>query len=131
MTRDKEKKRASWRKWYHEHKDKARANKEKQHKQRTEWLQEYKKTLVCKDCGNNDFRVLCFHHTDPTIKDKEVSNIVLRGTKKQLLEEIEKCICLCMNCHTILHYEERNGLSKSLDPTPAMLEKESVTLMVH
>ena len=104
MSRDLEKKKANWRKWYNENKAKAKEYRDAKQQRLIQWFQNYKKTLSCKHCGNNDFRVLCFHHLDPTIKDKDISNIALRGTKTQILRELEKCICLCMNCHTIVHF---------------------------
>ena len=103
-----EKKRATWRRWYYKHKDKARASRKKGSIRLKEWFIEYKKAKCCQDCGNNDPRVLVFHHRDPSTKKGDVSVIALRGTKTQLLAEIAKCDVLCANRHSILHYEERN-----------------------
>lgn len=72
-------------------------------------VEDIKKNLQCKNCGNDDFRVLDFHHKN----DKEF-NISEASTKgygnKKIFEEIAKCEVLCSNCHRILHYEERIGL---------------------
>jgi hypothetical protein len=71
------------------------------------WLDEYKKTLKCNRCDENDFRVLDFHHTGQ--KDLEISLAIGRWGKEKILNEIAKCEVLCVKCHRILHYNERNG----------------------
>jgi hypothetical protein len=74
------------------------------------WFTELKKTLKCQECGNPDHRVLQFHHKDRDLKDSAVSIMVIRKIKKEkILAEIAKCICLCANCHTIVHYAERGA----------------------
>ena len=70
---------------------------------------EYKKTQCCKHCGNNDFRVLCFHHLDLTLKDIEISKLSQDRCWEKIKKELDKCICLCLNCHAILHYKEKLG----------------------
>lgn len=74
-----------------------------------DWLNEkVKSEISCQHCGNNDFRVLDFHHQDGD-KEHNISDMVNHGwSKENILKEIEKCIPLCSNCHRILHYEERN-----------------------
>lgn len=68
----------------------------------------YKKESKCSKCGNNDYRVLEFHHRDGKEKDFAISwafnNIGIEKTRK----EIEKCVILCSNCHRIMHWQE-NG----------------------
>ncbi len=73
------------------------------------WLQDFKKELSCQECGEDDFRVLDFHHTRD--KDREISNSIRVGwSKKRILEEMKKCEVLCCKCHRILHWEERCGV---------------------
>lgn len=43
----------------------------------------------CKDCGNQDVRVLEVHHIDGNRKNNEIDNLVI----------------LCANCHKIRHFE--------------------------
>ena len=72
-----------------------------------EWFEGLKTSMRCSQCGNDDIRVMEFHHTGP---DKEVciAIAVSRGfSKKKILKEIAKCDVLCANCHRILHYDER------------------------
>lgn len=71
-----------------------------------EWFVEYRKTLKCSKCNESRYWVLDFHHPN---NDKE-SNVVImarKGTKRKLLNEINKCIVLCSNCHRDLHHQEK------------------------
>lgn len=112
-----EERRAYWRQWYENNKHRAdykaadKATKKRIRKERVEWWKEYRKKFSCQSCGNNDFRVLDLHHVDRKTKETEVSNLVQRGRSiESILKEIEKCICLCSNCHRIEHWEERNEI---------------------
>ena len=71
-----------------------------------QFLINYKKNKKCERCGNDDFRVLEFHHRDPAEKDIKISSAIKRGWSiSRILKEIEKCQILCANCHRIVHYE--------------------------
>ena len=73
-----------------------------------DWWYAYKKTQQCEHCGNDDFRVLVFHHTGN--KEFNLGLATNRGfSKEKIMAEVAKCIPLCGNCHMILHYEEHNG----------------------
>lgn len=65
---------------------------------------EYKRELVCFDCGYSfkEHPSVCdFHHTDD---NKEASPArISRQSWNKFLEEISKCIPLCANCHRIRH----------------------------
>jgi hypothetical protein len=68
-------------------------------------LIDYKKTLSCKCCGLDDYRVLEFHH----LADKQgnISHMVSAGYSwKTINKEIAKCVALCSNCHRIEHWQE-------------------------
>jgi predicted nucleic-acid-binding Zn-ribbon protein len=71
-----------------------------------EFITNIKKTKSCVRCGNDDFRVLDFHH----IREKSIgiSEIQRAGwAESKILKEIEKCEVLCSNCHRIHHYENK------------------------
>jgi hypothetical protein len=71
---------------------------------------EQKKGKFCMRCGIADYRVLDFHHRDPSEKEIDLSKAVANNWGEQrILQEIAKCDVLCANCHRILHWEERNG----------------------
>lgn len=105
--------------WYSKNKDRKEVKLHQRNtalrirEERKSWFQDLKANLKCEHCSNSDHRVLDFHHLDPSMKDMEVSNMVrLRWSKQKIINEMAKCICLCSNCHRILHWEERNSLSE-------------------
>jgi excinuclease UvrABC ATPase subunit len=65
---------------------------------------EYMQDKFCKHCGYNDPRSLVWHHLDSSIKKNGVVQLVgKKHSWNTILTEINKCICLCHNCHNILH----------------------------
>lgn len=115
-----EERREYWRQWYENNKHrpdyiaKDRATKKRIRKDRKEWWDEYRKEFVCLRCKIDDPRVLDFHHLDPTQKIMEISNLTQRGhSKETILAEIAKCVCLCANCHRIIHWEGKANVSTS------------------
>jgi hypothetical protein len=75
-----------------------------------EFLVAQKAGKSCQRCGNNDWRVLDFHHLDPSVKEGTLNKAIARNwSKEHILQEITKCEVLCANCHRILHWEARNG----------------------
>ena len=72
-----------------------------------EWYEAIKQTKKCLVCGNDDVRVLDFHHRDDN-KTANVSYLACNGFRREtILVEMEKCDVLCANCHRIHHYEAR------------------------
>lgn len=71
------------------------------------WLQTIKDNLCCAKCGDSRNYVLDFHHINPLEKDMSVSLLLSKGSRKRVIDEIEKCIVLCSNCHRELHYLEK------------------------
>jgi len=59
----------------------------------------------CVKCGyNKSIYALSFHHLDPKNKHFDISlngNIMKNWDK--VVEEVKKCVILCLNCHAILH----------------------------
>ncbi len=71
------------------------------------WVREYKQSHPCQHCGEKDFRVLIFHH----LRDKSfcIATMIRNACSiERIKKEIEKCIVLCANCHSRLHYDEMN-----------------------
>lgn len=106
--KDPEKQRAWGRKYYQENKEKRKQSfKESGDKRFAElkkWYNEYKETLSCSFCPENNSVCLDFHHKDSSKKDINVSAALNRRySKKRILEEISKCIVVCSNCHRKLH----------------------------
>jgi ribosomal protein L32 len=78
-------------------------------KRRKAWFQELKSKYKCEECGENRMPCLDFHHISPNEKTLSLSNMVRRSSKELILNELEKCICLCKNCHAMLHWRERQA----------------------
>jgi ribosomal protein L32 len=95
---------------YKENKEKISKQKKDRRKSIKEWFFDYKSFLKCEICGESHIATLDFHHLDKTSKDFNVSNAAKQGfSKRRILEETNKCIILCANCHRKLHYEENNS----------------------
>ena len=72
------------------------------------WFVNYKKQLACVTCGHNHPAALDFHHVEQKKSNRKVHKLVSDGnTKKRILEEIDKCVVLCSNCHRTYHHDER------------------------
>ena len=72
--------------------------------QKRKWYIEFKKTLCCKNCNENDPIVLEFHHRNPDTKLFNICKHIYNGTSViKVLSEIEKCDVLCSNCHRKHH----------------------------
>lgn len=72
-------------------------NKKKRAK-RISLVEEFKK-VPCACCGLEfGTYAMQFHHTDPSTKVNEVSQMLM-GKLEDLLNEISKCVVVCANCH--------------------------------
>ena len=71
---------------------------------------EYKGGMKCSRCGFNEPipDVYAFHHRDPTEKDPSWGRMKHNNwSLNKIKEELDKCDVLCHNCHSIVHYLER------------------------
>jgi hypothetical protein len=61
----------------------------------------------CENCGyNKNLAALSFHHLDPSFKKFGLDLRNLSNRKwDDILNELEKCQLLCMNCHAEVHHE--------------------------
>lgn len=106
--KDKKKQREWNRKYYRNNKERRKESfreaGEKRLKKLKEWYNEYKETLKCSFCSEDNSVCLDFHHKDPSKKDLNVSLALNRRySKKRILKEISKCIVVCSNCHRKIH----------------------------
>ncbi len=79
-------------------------------KERKLWFNELTKNNKCLRCGYSEFKeALDYHHVNPLEKDTEISTLLgeLRS-KQRIIEELNKCVCLCSNCHRGLHRKHWN-----------------------
>lgn len=68
-------------------------------------IDEIKTICNCAKCGESDIVCLEFHHADPKEKDFEIASSSAYEWKWEIiLEEINKCVCLCASCHRKVHH---------------------------
>jgi len=66
-----------------------------------------KKCRSCERCGFADYRALCYHHTNPHNKVRDVWDMAGRGFAIATIQkEMNKCMVLCANCHAIEHFAD-------------------------
>jgi len=65
---------------------------------------------MCQRCGYESFTVGFFdlHHVVPEEKETTISKIILSNWDK-VLDEAQKCLLLCPNCHRLEHIEMREN----------------------
>ena len=70
-----------------------------------EWA-EFKASQKCSHCGVQHPALIDFHHIVRDGDKQSVNKLVGDGRFKRAMEEVQKCIPLCANCHRLLHWEE-------------------------
>jgi hypothetical protein len=61
----------------------------------------------CSVCGELAHSCLTAHHANPATKKYEISRVMRTGLSIDIfINELKKCLCLCMNCHAKLHANE-------------------------
>jgi hypothetical protein len=60
----------------------------------------------CVKCGESRPWVIQFHHKNPADKLYNIATTILNGgrTAENVKEEVDKCVCLCSNCHDEFHW---------------------------
>ena len=78
--------------------------------QTIERQQKFKKSCVeykggkCEICGYSKYiGALEFHHKDPSEKDFTIAKLRLTPFNDNIKKELDKCMCLCSNCHREEH----------------------------
>ena len=70
-------------------------------------MRQYKSKIGCHLCGETHFACLDFHHKNPGEKEYKVSTLVHDGHSwDSIMQEVEKCVLLCANCHRKIHVKE-------------------------
>lgn len=100
-----EKRRARWRAYYYRHPDRSKKRRDNSLRRNAALVDSLKDP--CARCGIADKRVIDFHHLHS--KDRTVAEMRVAGRSSAAIRaEIAKCLCLCANCHRIVHWEERH-----------------------
>jgi len=69
-------------------------------------IENYKREHACVRCGCTDWRVLEFHHKDPSQKKFSIFFAIHnRYSIPAVDREILKTEVVCANCHRIIHHE--------------------------
>jgi hypothetical protein len=92
---------------YQNNKDVIKQNVIKNKKDKKEWYESLKQNIKCLKCKDKRSYVIDYHHIDPTQKSFTISDY-MKYSKKDILNEINKCIPLCRNCHQEFHHFEKN-----------------------
>lgn len=110
--RDKTKDCEASQKYRKTHKQRIGVKDKYRRKKKREWVSELKRQTKCLKCQNNKFYCLDFHHINPEEKDFSISHAISRKYGyDRILKEINKCVVLCKNCHSEVHYlMETNNL---------------------
>ncbi len=78
-----------------------------------DFLRRYKQKSGCRLCGENSSPdALDFHHIDPNTKLLSLSSMVRSSGILAMLNEIEKCVVICSNCHRKMHAESARKKAK-------------------
>ena len=100
-----------------------RAQALRRQKKNGDWL--LSKKTPCIICGESEPMCIDFHHIDPSEKDFTIGQ--KRNIDKNILQkEIDKCVCLCANCHRKIHAGLINLNDYICKSSPCVTE-ESVT----
>lgn len=102
QSKCKECRKKSWKKEYTENVDYYKEKRRNQQQAGKDRFKKLKAESVCVVCGESEDCCLEFHHLDPSIKDTEVSR-ARYWSDGRYQSEVDKCICLCCNCHRKLH----------------------------
>ena len=87
-------------KWREKNKQKRKLYHYERNEERKSFIDSMK--TPCVACGEEDHICIDFHHIEPEKKSFAISKSTGRSIKS-IKEEIEKCVCLCANCHRKLH----------------------------
>lgn len=63
-----------------------------------------KQNYGCSFCVENNPICLDFHHLDSTTKEGDVSIFASHKAKEKTINEINKCLVVCANCHRKIHF---------------------------
>ena len=87
-------------------KEQSQKSRKKAVKRNRKYIEAYKLAHPC-PCGVTEPCCLSFHH-DKGNKTGNISDMVNRGYGiTRIQKEINKCVVLCLNCHSVLHNKEK------------------------
>lgn len=91
---------------YQKNKNKVKSRVKRYNEKIKDWYFNFRQTLKCSICGEPRYWVLEWHHLDPSKKDFNIGDKVYGAYSiNTIKEEINKCICVCSNCHKDIHFK--------------------------
>lgn len=85
-----------------ERKDKKKLKELRRKKKCQCYVREILINSKCMDCGYDNWLALEFDHRDPSLKTKQITDMICSGASLTTLQkEIDKCDIVCCNCHRI------------------------------
>lgn len=88
--------------WYHKNPEKHKRSYDMVCQRTQDWINEFKMECGCVECGFVEHpAALAFHHVR-----KKTMKIDRNKPLYKVKAEASKCIVLCHNCHSMLHYKE-------------------------
>ena len=93
--------------YYQKHKARLKALSKvttaKRYREGKAFIDAYKRRLGCRECGRTEPCGLDLHHTDPSVKNRDVARLA-SCSKARIVGELAKCVVLCAYCHRLEHY---------------------------
>ena len=80
--------------------------------------------LPCAKCGESRHYVIDFHHINPDEKSFNVSESYTGRSICKMEAEVNKCVCMCRNCHTEFHHIYGNQPEHPVDAIKEYLGEE-------
>lgn len=92
--------------YYERNKKMIMENRKDYHRARRRVMQDFANSFKtpCAKCGESRMWLIDYHHKDPSLKSFTIGSSANGHSKKTIIAEIDKCVCLCRNCHTDFHY---------------------------
>jgi hypothetical protein len=91
---------------YYEYPEKYINNKRNRINELKQFVTKLKSEKGCQRCDEEFPPCLHYHHTRPEEKEYGIAEMVKGGfSKTRILEEMEKCLLLCANCHIKEHHQ--------------------------
>jgi hypothetical protein len=76
--------------------------------ERYRWINEFKLSQGCVDCGYKEHAVaLDFDHRPDEVKVMDIAQAINRMSEERLRAELAKCEVVCANCHRVRTQERR------------------------
>lgn len=92
--------------YYHSHKEEqSKKHLDRAHEAKIKAIK--LKGEKCSVCGitynGENASIFDFHHIDPNEKEFNPKRVINSGLTTKALEELDKCVLVCANCHRLIH----------------------------